>query len=79
MVEDKIVSQTTYESDKELRYSDFFKYLADICESLDIPTPILTRVHIMNFAKFNTVRFIPRDFAEVPTFDKLVLENIAAK
>ena len=61
---------------KQLSYSQFFNYLTDICEGLDIATPVLLKTHIFNYAKFSTVRFIPRDFAENVDFDKLVLDNI---
>ena len=72
----KIVKQITYQRDGKFSYSEFFTYLADICEGLDIATPVLLKTHIFNYAKFNTVRFIPRDFAESVDFDKLILENI---
>ena len=72
----KIVNQLTYERADKFVYSQFFSYLSDICEGLDIATPILLKSHIFNYAKFNTVRFLPRDFAETPDFDKLVLDNI---
>lgn len=72
----KITKQLTYERDEKFTYSQFFAYLADICEELDIATPVLLKSHIFNYAKFNTVRFIPRDFAESVDFDKLILENI---
>ena len=45
---------------------------------MDIATPVLLITHIFNYAKFSTVRFIPRDFAEPVDFDKLVLDNITA-
>ena len=73
---EKIVKQLTYEREDKLTYSQFFAYLSDICEGLDIATPILLKTHIFNFAKFSTVRFLPRDFAETPEFDKLILDNI---
>ena len=73
---EKIVRQTTYAREGTFTYSKFFGYLSDICEELDIPTPILLKTHIFNYAKFRTVRFLPRDFAETPEFDKLVLDNI---
>lgn len=73
---EKIVKQITYESDDKFVYSRFFSYLSDICDELDIATPILLKTHIFNYAKFRTVRFLPRDFAEKPEFDKLVLDNI---
>ena len=74
--EEKIVKQLTYESDDKFVYSQFFKYLSDICEQLDVATPVLMKTHIFNYAKFGTVRFLPRDFAESVDFDKLVLDNI---
>lgn len=72
----KIIKQLTYERADKFAYSQFFNYLSDICEGLDIATPILLKTHIFNYAKFNTVRFLPRDFAEVPEFDRLVLDNM---
>ncbi len=72
----KIVKQLTYEREEKFSYSSFFEYLADICEGLDIATPVLIKPHIFNYAKFNTVRFTARDFAEPIEFDKLILENI---
>lgn len=72
----RIEKQLTYERMDTFTYSQFFTYLADICEGLDVATPVLLKTHIFNYAKFNTVRFIARDFAEPIDFDKLVLENI---
>lgn len=73
---EKITKQIVYESDEKFVYSQFFSYLSDICGELDIETPILLKTHIFSYAKFRTVRFLPRDFAEKPEFDKLVLDNI---
>ena len=72
----RIVKQLVYERDEKFAYSQFFSYLTDICDGLDIATPVLLKTHIFNYAKFNTVRFLPRDFTETPDFDKLVLDNI---
>ena len=72
----KIIRQITYGRDEKFEYSQFFNYLADICEALDISTPVLLKTHIFGYATFGTVRFIPRDFAEPVDFDKLVIENI---
>ncbi len=74
--DDKIIKQVTYESADKFSYSKFFEYLAAICEGLDIATPVLMKTHIFNYAKFNTVRFLPRDFAESVDFDNLVLDNV---
>ena len=73
----KIVRQFVYQNGEEkLTYSHFLNYLFDICRELDVPTPVLLKTHIFNFAKFNHVRFLPRDFVESVDFDALVLENI---
>lgn len=72
----KIQKQFVYEKQERLTYSRFFDYLSDICHELDIPTPVLLKTHIFNFAKFNHVKFIPRDFVESLDYDQLFLENI---
>ena len=39
--EHKIVRQTTYESAAVFEWGGFFGYLSEICEALDIATPVL--------------------------------------
>ncbi len=76
MVDGKIKQQTVYERDEELTYSKFFEYLSEICTSLDVPTPVLVKAHLFNFAKFNHVKFVQSDFVESISFDNLFLENL---
>ena len=76
MTDGKIRQQYVYELDEKLTYSRFFDYLTDICQQLDIPTPVLTKTHIFNFAKFNHVQFPEKDFVETLGYDKLFLENL---
>ncbi len=71
----KITRQCVYEHEGVMDYSLFFDYVRDICETLDIPTPVIIKTHLFNYAKYNTVRFISDDFVESIDFDKLVLEN----
>lgn len=77
MQEDKIVKQHVLELDEKLTYSHFFDYLSALCGALDIPTPVLLKTHILQFAKFRHVKFIPRDFVDGVDFDKLWIENIS--
>ncbi len=77
MIADKIVKQFVLEKEERLVFSSFFDYLSEICEALDIPTPVLLKSHIMQFAKFRHVKFIPRDFVDAVSFDKLWIENIS--
>ena len=71
-----IVRQITYEGEENFTYSHFFRYLAEICDALDIPTPVLLKPHIFNYAKFRHVVFRRWDFMESVDFEKLVLENL---
>jgi hypothetical protein len=74
---DKILKQYMFEKEGEIDYSEFFCYLKDICENLDVATPVLIKTHLFNYAKYNNVRFTQADFVEQINFDKLVLENAA--
>lgn len=76
MTDGKIRKQMVYENPEQLTYSHFFDYLTDICQALDIPTPVLTKTHIFNFAKFNHVKFPAKDFVEYLPYEHLFLENI---
>ncbi len=75
--DDHIAKQTVYESGEKFVYAQFFRYLSEICEKLDVPTPLLLKQHIFQYAKFRHVVFRPADFMESVPFDKLVLENIS--
>ena len=75
MKKDKILNQYMFEKFDEMDYSEFFSYLKEICENLDISTPVLIKTHLFNYAKYNVVRFTQSDFVEQISFDKLVLEN----
>ena len=75
MKNDKIIKQFVFEKFEEMDYSEFFNYVSEICTNLDIPTPVIIKTHLFNYAKYNTVRFTENDFVEQISFDKLVLEN----
>ena len=74
--DDHIIKQTTYTRQEKFTYSKFFNYLTDVCDELDVPTPVLLKTHVFNYAKFNHVVFRPADFMESVPFTKLVVENI---
>ena len=76
MVKDKISKSYVFEREGSIDYSEFFDYVRDICEHLDIPTPVIIKTHLFNFAKYNVLKLKKDDFVEKIDFDKLVLENI---
>ena len=71
----KIIKQYVFEREGLTDYSQFFDYVKDICEALDIPTPVIIKTHLFNYAKYNNVKFRQDDFVEKINFDKLILEN----
>ena len=75
MKKDKILKQYMFEKEGTIDYSEFFDYLREICENLDIATSVLIKTHLFNYAKYNNVRFTKSDFIEPISFDRLVLEN----
>ena len=77
MTEGKIRKQCTLEKDERVTWSHFFDYMAEMCDKLDILTPIILKAHIFQFAKFRHVKFLPRDFVDSVDFDRLVVENIS--
>lgn len=75
MLDNKIIKQCVFEKYETMDYSQFFEYTREICETLDIPTPVIIKTHLFNYAKYNTVKFIKSDFVENVEFDKLIFEN----
>ncbi len=76
MTDGHIKKDFVYENPERLTYAHFFDYLTDICAALDIPTPVLMKTHIFNFAKFNHVKFLKRDFVDSLEYDYLFIENL---
>lgn len=76
MKKGKIIKQFTLVKSENMDYSMFFDYVREICENLDIATPVIIKTHLFNYAKYNVLRFTADDFMEEIDFDKLILENI---
>ncbi len=76
IIDGRIKKQYVYERAEQVTYSKMFEYLAEICSALDVPTPVLVKAHIFNFAKFNHVKFTASDFVESISFDQLFIENL---
>ena len=74
--DDKTVKQYVYENEEKFTYSHFGEYISAGCYALDEATPLIIRSHIMNFAKYNSVKFTPSDFVEKFDFDRLLVENL---
>lgn len=76
----KIIKNIEYDIDSDkMVWSLFFDVLSEICNTMDIPTPVLLKNHVLNFAKYNFVSFDKSDFVESVDFDTLWLEFIKNK
>lgn len=54
----------------------FFDMIKQLCEGLDIPTPVLLNKHLVDFNKFSMTLFKPTDFIEKVNFDKFIIEYL---
>ena len=79
VVEEKITRDLLYEYGTISNEEDFVAILQQVCDQMDIPTPIATRVNFNHFVMFNNTRFKPRDFVEYVDFDMLDLEAVPEK
>lgn len=75
LTEEKIIKDMIYENFEKFDLDHFFDYISDICEKLDICTPIILSKHEYHYVNFNTATFLPADFPESVDFDKLVIEE----
>ena len=54
----------------------FFDMIKQLCEGLDIPTPVLLNKHLVDFNQFSMTLFKPVDFIENVNFDKFIIEYL---
>ncbi len=76
MTDNKIVSDYVYDVDGDFDIHDFPEYISQICEKLDIPTPIILIKHIKNFLIFNSTFFTPDEFVESYFYEKFEIQLI---
>ncbi len=76
---EKITRDVLYEYEHVSDEDEFISVLHGICEQMDIPTPISTRVNFNHFVMFNHTRFKERDFVEHIDFDVFELEAVPDK
>jgi len=65
-----------YVRNENMEWADFFDHVAALCHEMDLPTPVIIKTHLFNYAKFNYVRFLKSDFIENVDFDYLIIENV---
>lgn len=71
---EKIIKSKTIKVDTET--TTFFDMLANLCHTLNIPTPVLLDKHVYDFNLFNICFFKKDDFIEDVIFDKFTLSLV---
>lgn len=77
--EEKITRDIVFDYEHISNENDFVALLQQICEKLDIPTPVVTYVNFNHYVLFNTTKFKSRDFVESIDFDYFNLEAVPDK
>lgn len=54
----------------------FFEMIKQVCEGLDIPTPVILKKHVQDFNKFSMTLFKATDFVENIHFDRLIIQYL---
>ena len=72
---DKLTRSIIHETEY-ISAENFDNCLRDICNSMDIPTPIALSSHKRNFDKFNITKFVRSDFIESIDFDTMTMELV---
>lgn len=72
---DKIVREILYENPLPMKYANYCEWVAEICRTLDLSTPVILPAHYKNFALFHNTRFRPDDFIDELNADFLIIED----
>ena len=67
--------QTADDGSDQVRIVATSPAAVDICDKLDIATPVVLPQHFVNFVRFHNCRFYEHDFVESFPYDRLVLED----
>ena len=72
---DRILTSVVVEVE-EISEDTFFGVVSEICQKLDLSTPVVLQKHYDQICKFNHATFLPSEFMESVDFKKLILEII---
>lgn len=72
---DKILREIIYENPLPTKYDNYRLWIAEICRTLDLSTPVILPAHYKNFVLFHNTRFRQDDFVDDLGADMLVVED----
>ena len=71
---EKLTRNYLYYGEGEYTDGRFEECIYDICNELDIPSPVIMRTHVQNFEQFNHTVFRASDYVESIDFDRFTVE-----
>ena len=74
-IKDKLIQNELYENNLSMSRQNYEQTLREVCEKMDISTPVSLSVHFKHLVKFNTVKYTKDDFIDRENFDVLEVEN----
>ena len=76
IVDEKLTRSTICTCPDAYDEDSVFSTLRQMCNDLDIPTPLFSRTNYFNFVTFNSIRLKKSDFVESVDFDVMELEIV---
>lgn len=73
--EGKVAKDIVYTGDMFFDEDSFHAAVRDICDKLNISTPVVLPQHFTNFIRFHNCRFYEWDFVDSFDYDKFILED----
>ncbi len=74
--EEKLLKNLVMENKLPLNLDNYESFLMEICNKMDISTPVTLPTHYKYLDCFNIVKYLPRDFVDRVDFDFFTIENI---
>lgn len=71
-----IVSHIVMRNQEALTRAAYERFLSEICQQLDLSTPVTLPTHFNHLRRFNIVEYRARDFLEPVDFFKFTIENV---
>ena len=73
---DKLLANLVVRNGAPLVREEYESFLPEICQQLDLSTPVTLPTHFNHLKRFNVVEYRPRDFVEQVSFTKFTIENV---
>ena len=74
-IKEKILQNELYENNLPMSRLNYEETLRELCEKMDISTPVTLSSHYKHFSTFNITKYKQDDFIDKEDFEVLEIEN----